>query len=65
MLALLNNMKVSHAGGVVAAIGVLAMMYKKSWLAMSSKNGLPLPPGPPAHWFWSNALPTVKLVLEN
>ncbi|OJA20502.1 hypothetical protein AZE42_13291, partial [Rhizopogon vesiculosus] len=28
---------------------------------MSSKNGVPLPPGPPAHWFWSNALPTVRI----
>lgn len=64
ILAPLDNIKVSYAGGVVAVIAVLAILYKNSSLATSSKNGLPLPPGPPAHWFWSNALPTVKSVLE-
>ncbi|KIJ62870.1 hypothetical protein HYDPIDRAFT_176296 [Hydnomerulius pinastri MD-312] len=28
---------------------------------MVAKNGVPLPPGPPARWFWDNALPTKKI----
>ncbi|KAG1720536.1 cytochrome P450, partial [Suillus lakei] len=42
------------------AAAVLAVLYKKSSLA-NSKNTIPLPPGPPARWFWSNALPSVNI----
>ncbi|KAJ8585617.1 cytochrome P450 [Rhizopogon salebrosus TDB-379] len=38
------------------------MLYKKYSLA--SRGSIPLPPGPPAHWFWSNALPAVNIPYE-
>lgn len=53
----LNNIGARY-GGIVAAAVAIAVLYRKYLL--SSKNGVPLPPGPPARWFWSNALPTVK-----
>jgi len=56
----LNIMKTNYAGGFVAAVAIFTMLYRKRSLAVSSKNGIPLPPGPPARWFWSNALPAVK-----
>jgi hypothetical protein len=52
-----------YAAGVVASVAVLAVLYKKFSLA-HGKNDIPFPPGPPARWFWSNALPSVKWVLE-
>ncbi|OAX30774.1 cytochrome P450, partial [Rhizopogon vinicolor AM-OR11-026] len=58
----INNINVSYTG-VVAAIVVLVILYKNCLLEMTSKNGVPLPPGPPARWFWSNALPTVRQVI--
>jgi hypothetical protein len=39
------------------------VLCKKFSLA-NGKNTIPFPPGPPARWFWSNALPSVKWVLE-
>ncbi|KAG2340515.1 cytochrome P450 [Suillus weaverae] len=45
---------------MVAAVAVLALLYKKSSLG-DGKNAIPLPPGPPARWFWSNALPVVNI----
>ncbi|KAG2124871.1 cytochrome P450 [Suillus clintonianus] len=53
---------VDYAAGVVAAAAVLAVLYKKSSFKLANgKNGIPLPPGPPARWFWSNALPSVNI----
>ncbi|KAG1728771.1 cytochrome P450 [Suillus lakei] len=52
--------KTDYAAGVVATVAVLAILYKKSSLA-NGKNAIPLPPGPPARWFWSNALPSVNI----
>jgi hypothetical protein len=50
-----------YAAGVVASVAVLAVLYQKFSLA-NGKNAIPFPPGPPARWFWSNALPSVKWV---
>ncbi|OJA21348.1 hypothetical protein AZE42_12222 [Rhizopogon vesiculosus] len=50
-----------YAAGFLAVVVLLqlAKLYKKHSLAISSK--IPLPPGPPPRWFWSNVLPTVKI----
>lgn len=45
------------AAGIVAVVAVLVALYKKLSL---ERKGIPLPPGPPARWFWNNALPAVK-----
>ncbi|KAF8839514.1 cytochrome P450 [Paxillus ammoniavirescens] len=44
--------------GVVAAASAVAVLYNKYQASPSTKNGIPLPPGPPACWFWENAFPT-------
>ncbi|KAF8549342.1 cytochrome P450 [Imleria badia] len=36
-------------------------LYKRHQAALTSKNGIPLPPGPPARWFWDNAFPSVNV----
>jgi hypothetical protein len=56
----------NYVASLVAVVVVLqlALLYKRHSLAMCSKGGIRLPPGPPPRWFWSNALPTVKSVLE-
>ncbi|KAG2110426.1 cytochrome P450 [Suillus cothurnatus] len=51
------------AAGVVASVAMLAVLYKKFSLA-HGKDAIPFLLGPPARWFWSNALPSVKRVLE-
>ncbi|KIK35825.1 hypothetical protein CY34DRAFT_811854 [Suillus luteus UH-Slu-Lm8-n1] len=48
------------AASVVTSVAVLAVLYKKFSLA-DGKNTIPFPPGPPARWFWSNALPSVNI----
>jgi hypothetical protein len=56
----------NYATGLLVAVAILqlAVVYKKRSLAEYSKDGIRLPPGPPPRWFWSNALPTVKSVVE-
>ena len=46
----------------LAATGatVLIFLYKRRQETLTSRNGIPFPPGPPARWFWENALPSVK-----
>jgi hypothetical protein len=61
LIASLFNMKgVGYVAGLVAVVAVLQTfkLYKKRSLAVSNKNGILLPPGPPPRWFWRNALPT-------
>lgn len=53
-------MSANYAAGVVVVVVVLAVLYHKTSLA-SGRNGILIPPGPPAHWFWSNALPSVNI----
>ncbi|KAG1732153.1 cytochrome P450 [Suillus lakei] len=55
----LNLMSTNYAAGVVIVVVVLVVLYKNSSLA--GRKGIPLPPGPPACWFWSNALPAVNI----
>ncbi|KAG2038135.1 cytochrome P450 [Suillus americanus] len=51
-------MSANYAAGVVVVVAVLfAVLYQRP----SDANDIPLPPGPPARWFWSNALPTVNI----
>ncbi|KAF9230476.1 cytochrome P450 [Melanogaster broomeanus] len=45
------------AAGIVAAAFVLTFLYYKYQVAPATKNGIPLPPGPPARWFWESAFP--------
>ncbi|KAG1838924.1 cytochrome P450 [Suillus subalutaceus] len=49
----------NYAAGVVAVIVLLVVLYNTSPLA--GRKGIRLPPGPPARWFWSNALPAVNI----
>lgn len=43
---------------VVVIFPLLALVRMKRRLI--SKEGYPLPPGPPASWFWGNLIPTFK-----
>ncbi|KAL4071169.1 cytochrome P450 [Scleroderma yunnanense] len=47
-----------QVGFVVSALSLV--LFKLKQLA-SYKPGLPLPPGPPARWFWQNPLPPVDI----
>lgn len=53
-------MGANYAAGVVVVVVVLAVLYQKFSFA-SGRSGILIPPGPPAHWFWSNALPSVNI----
>ncbi|KAF9230712.1 cytochrome P450 [Melanogaster broomeanus] len=48
--------------GIVAAASVVTFLYNKYQAAPATKNGIPLPPGPPARWFWQSAFPRSKMV---
>ncbi|KAF9223307.1 cytochrome P450 [Gyrodon lividus] len=50
-----------NVAGIAAVTSVLAVLYKKYQVAPITKHGIPLPPGPPARWFWENALPTSNI----
>ncbi|KAG2340491.1 cytochrome P450 [Suillus weaverae] len=50
-----------YVTGVVTAIAALAVLYRKTSSANDKNPAVPLPPGPPARWFWSNALPSVNI----
>ena len=43
-----------------ATVVGLTLLYKRPQKVLTAKKGIPLPPGPPARWFWENALPSVK-----
>ncbi|KAI9572527.1 cytochrome P450 [Boletus coccyginus] len=47
--------------GVAAAATTVIFLYKGCRAALASKNAIPLLPGPPARWFWDNALPSVNI----
>lgn len=50
----------NYAAGIVAVVAsLITVLYKK--FPLLGRKGIPLPPGPPACWFWSNALPTVNI----
>ena len=60
MLLALNaeSLPIALVAGVIITF-VVAALPKKCRLT-SPKEGYPLPPGPPARWFWDNIVPTVK-----
>ncbi|KIJ11532.1 hypothetical protein PAXINDRAFT_84362 [Paxillus involutus ATCC 200175] len=47
--------------GVAAVTSAVAVLYNKYQAAPPTKDGRPLPPGPPARWFWENAFPTSNI----
>ncbi|KAF8549254.1 cytochrome P450 [Imleria badia] len=47
--------------GITVTAATVTFLYKRRRAALTSKNGLPLPPGPPARWFWENAMPSVNI----
>ncbi|KAG1833013.1 cytochrome P450 [Suillus variegatus] len=49
----------NYAACVAIVITVLVVSYKK--FSLAHRKGIQLPPGPPARWFWRNALPTVNI----
>ncbi|KAG1765652.1 cytochrome P450 [Suillus occidentalis] len=49
----------NYAAGVVTVLAVLVVFYKK--FSLAGRKGFPLPPGPPARWFWCNALPAANI----
>ncbi|KAF8555883.1 cytochrome P450 [Imleria badia] len=44
------------AGGAAAATALVLLSKKLVW-SPTHKDGVPLPPGPPAMWFWENPMP--------
>jgi cytochrome P450 len=51
----------SYLVGLAVTAATLTILYKKRPFVFASKNNIPLPPGPPARWFWDNALPSVQI----
>ncbi|KAG1806933.1 cytochrome P450 [Suillus plorans] len=49
----------NYAACVAIVVAVLVVTYKK--FSLAHRKGIQLPPGPPARWFWRNALPTVNI----
>ncbi|KAF8838138.1 cytochrome P450 [Paxillus ammoniavirescens] len=47
--------------GITAATSVAAVLYNKYQAAPATKDCIPLPPGPPARWFWENAFPASNI----
>ncbi|KAH7923755.1 cytochrome P450 [Leucogyrophana mollusca] len=52
--------KLTWLAGATMTASLLVVLYKKL-LACPAVNGIPLPPGPPARWFWDNALPRANI----
>lgn len=54
----------TYVAGSAAAATVLLLLSKTIFAtAPTQKNGVPLPPGPPATWLWENPLPKKQCVL--
>lgn len=49
-----------RVAAIIAVASTISVLYKKYQAAPVTKDGLPLPPGPPACSFWEVALPTSK-----
>lgn len=50
-----------HICLVAATVAIIFLLFKTRLVKrFASKNGIPLPPGPPAWWFWDNPMPSVK-----
>ncbi|KAF9235333.1 cytochrome P450 [Melanogaster broomeanus] len=48
--------------GIITAASVVTFLYNKYQATLATKNGIPLPPGPPARWFWQSAFPRSHIV---
>lgn len=48
-----------------AAAAALVYLSKKLTGRSPHQNGAPLPPGPPATWFWENPMPKQKYVCSS
>ncbi|KAF8448802.1 cytochrome P450 [Boletus edulis BED1] len=48
------------AGGVAAATTLVLLSKRLLWTP-THKNGIPLPPGPPATWFWESPMPKMHV----
>ncbi|KAF8549251.1 cytochrome P450 [Imleria badia] len=46
--------------GLATTAATVTFLYKRRRAALTSNNDIPLPPGPPARWFWKSALPSVN-----
>ncbi|KAF8553251.1 cytochrome P450 [Imleria badia] len=53
--------QLAHLTAIVAVviIPLLAVFHRQR--RFTSKEGYPLPPGPPPPWFWSNVIPTANI----
>ncbi|KAF9230122.1 cytochrome P450, partial [Melanogaster broomeanus] len=56
-MSLMSSDRYLVASGIVAAAFVVTFLYNKYQVAPATKKGIPLPPGPPARWFWDSAFP--------
>ncbi|KAG2138626.1 cytochrome P450 [Suillus bovinus] len=54
------SVSISYPAGIVVIVAAFGVLYQK-FSSSSRKNSIPLPPGPPARWFWSNALPAANI----
>ncbi|KAF9235335.1 cytochrome P450 [Melanogaster broomeanus] len=54
--------RLQTVAGIVATASAVAFLYNKYQAAPATKNGIPLPPGPPARWFWQSAFPRSKII---
>jgi cytochrome P450 len=59
----ISTLKLEYLAGLVAAVTALVLLSKRHRGTPASKGGVPLPPGPPARWFWQSAIPTKNTVL--
>ncbi|KAF9233850.1 cytochrome P450 [Melanogaster broomeanus] len=59
----ISTLKLEYLVGFTAAAIALVLLSKRYMGALASKGGVPLPPGPPARWFWQTAMPTKNTVL--
>ncbi|KAF9235334.1 cytochrome P450 [Melanogaster broomeanus] len=58
----MSSDRLQTVAGIVATISVVTFLYNKYQAAPATKNGIPLPPGPPARWFWQSEFPRSKFV---
>ena len=52
----------AYVASGAAAATALVLLSNKLYGCLTHKNGVPLPPGPPATWVWGNPMPKQKYV---
>jgi hypothetical protein len=55
-----TNQVLATATVAVLIVTLVALFRNLKKRRLTSREGYPLPPGPPAQWFWDNVMPTVK-----